>query len=92
MEINRTRPIMVVQGLLQPLVPYGHCSFSCSQRSSRNANWSNGVSQQQIRCLHPSFQRARRSCAVRAEDKGTTEVCTYCLLIVKNVIYHLLQL
>jgi len=64
---------MMVQGLLQPLVFCGHCSFTCSQHPRRKAHSSNGTSQQQITGPYSSFQWQRRSCVVRAEDKGTTE-------------------
>ena len=63
----------MVQGLLQPLISYGRC-FTCSHRPSKKARSCNDLSQQQIRRLYSPFQWQRRSCVVRAEDKGTTEV------------------
>ena len=64
----------MVQGLLQPLTSYGRCFSTCSSCPSRKAYSCNGLSQQPITRPYSPFQWPRRSCVVRAEDKGTTEV------------------
>ena len=64
----------MVQGLLKPFISYGRCFSTCSHGPSIKAHSCSGLSQQRISRPYSPFQGQRRSCVVRAEDKGTTEV------------------
>ncbi len=77
---------MMTQALLQPLVSCGRCSFTASQRFTRQTSCGNNALRRQ--CTSYGTPRpSRRIFLARAEDKSSTEVNDYSPTITLQILY-----
>lgn len=78
---------MTTQALLQPLASCGRCSFTASQRFTRQTYCANNALRRQCKSPYGAPRTSRRVHLARAEDKSRTKVNDHSPVRMLQILY-----